>query len=162
MEALANLGVDWKLFLAQVVNFVVLLFILRRYAYRPMLEFLEKRSSRIEQGLKDAEAAQAKLREMEEKEKEVLSAARHEAKGILTAAEETAKKHGETIVAKTEAEVKRMLAEAEKKIAEEKEKLLAEAKQEIAETVMLAVEKVVREKVDTTKDKELIETAIRS
>lgn len=162
MEALENLGVDWKLFLAQAINFVVLLFILRRYAYKPMLAFLEERSSRIEKGLKDAEAAQKKLKEMEEKEKETLAAARREAKGILTAAEEAAKKHGEALIAKTEMQVKRTLAEAEKKISEEKDKLLSEAKAQIAEAVMLATEKVVRAKVDATKDRELIETAIRS
>lgn len=157
MEVLAKLGVDWKLLLAQAVNFAVLFWVLRRFAYRPMLDFLEKRAARIEQGLKDAEAAQAKLGEMELKEKNVLSEARTEAKVIIAAAEEGAKKRDAERAAETEAKVKRLLGEAEEKIREEKDKALASAKAEIGELVMLSVEKILREKIDATKDKELIE-----
>lgn len=160
MEALANLGIDWKLFLAQAINFLVLLFILRRYAYKPMLEFLEKRSDRIEQGLRDAEAAQAKLAQMEAKEKETLVAARNEARAIVSAAEEAAKKRDTERLAETEAKTKRFLEDARVKIEEEKQKVLAEAKQEIAEVVALSVEKILKEKVDASKDKELIEKMV--
>src|SRR3989344_7570422 len=153
MEALANLGIDWKLFLAQAVNFLILLFILRRYAYRPMLEFLQKRSERIEKGLKDAEAATQKLSEMGEKEKKVRKDARHEAKALIEAAETSAKKRDAERLAETELKTKRFLEEARTKIEEEKKKSIAEVKQEIAEVVTVAVEKVLREKMDTTKDR---------
>jgi len=160
MEALANLGIDWKLFLAQAVNFLILLFILRRYAYRPMLEFLEKRSDRIEKGLKDAEAATKKLSEMGEKEKKVLKDARHEAKALIEAAEISAKKRDAERLAETELKTKRFLEEARTKIEDEKKKSIAEVKQEIAEVVTVAVEKVLREKMDTTKDRELIKQMV--
>lgn len=161
MEIFAKLGVDWKLLLAQVVNFAILFWILRRFAYRPMLEFLEKRSERIEKGLKDAEAAKHKLSEMEEKEKEVLAAARHEARAILSAAEEGAKKRDAERLAETEAEAKRFLEDARIKIGEEKQKILSEAKREIAEVVSLSVEKILKEKVDTEKDQKIIEARTR-
>lgn len=157
MEALANLGVDWKLFLAQAVNFLILLFILRRYAYRPMLEFLEKRSERIEKGLQDAEAATKKLSEMEEKEKKVLMVARSEAKTLIEAAETAAKKRDAEHLLVTEDKAKRFLEEARTKIEEEKKKVLLEAKQEIVEVVALSVEKILKEKVDKEKGKEIIE-----
>ena len=160
MEALANLGIDWKLFLAQAVNFLILLFILRRYAYRPMLEFLQKRSERIEKGLKDAEAATQKLSEMGEKEKKVLKDARHEAKALIEAAETSAKKRDAERLAETELKTKRFLEEARTKIEEEKVKAVSEAKQEIAEVVALSVEKILKEKVDKGKDKEIIEKMI--
>ena len=160
MEALANLGIDWKLFLAQAVNFLILLFILRRYAYRPMLEFLEKRSDRIEKGLKDAEAATKKLSEMGEKEKKVLKDARHEAKALIEAAEISAKKRDAERLAETELKTKRFLEEARTKIEDEKKKSIAEVKQEIAEVVALSVEKILKEKVDKAKDREIIEKMI--
>ncbi len=161
MEALANLGIDGKLFLAQAVNFLILLFILRRYAYKPMLEFLEKRTERIDKGLRDAEAAQVKLSEMEEKEKEVLKAARNEAKTMVAAAEESAKKRDAERLAETEARVKKLLFDAEAKIAEDRTKMLDQAKSELAETVVLAVEKVLREKVDMAKEREMIEKTLK-
>ncbi len=156
MEALANLGIDWKLLLAQAINFLVLLFILRRYAYRPMLEFLEKRSVRIEQGLKDAEAAHVKLAAMEAKERETLIVARNEARAIVDSAEASAKKRDALRLAETEEKTKQFLEDARVKIDEEKQKILVEARQEIAEVVALSVEKILREKVDAAKDKELI------
>src|SRR3989344_8262437 len=119
MEVLAKLGIDWKLLLAQAVNFAVLFWVLRRFAYQPMLDFLEKRTVRIERGLKDAEAATAKLSELEVKEKAVLGEARTEAKAIIAAAEESAKKRDTEHTLATEAKVKRLLEEAEVKIREE-------------------------------------------
>lgn len=157
MEVLAKLGVDGKLLLAQAVNFAVLFWVLRRFAYKPMLDFLEKRTVRIEQGLKDAEAAKEKLSAMEVKEKAVLADARKEAQAIITLAETSAKKRDAERGAQTEAKMKRLLADAQMKITEEHDKALAKAKAEIGELVVLSVEKILREKIDVAKDKELIE-----
>ncbi|MBP9728175.1 MAG: F0F1 ATP synthase subunit B [Candidatus Moranbacteria bacterium] len=161
MEVLAKLGVDWKLLLAQAVNFAVLFWVLRRFAYQPMLDFLEKRTVKIEQGLKDAEAATAKLSLMEAKEKAVLTDARTEAKNIIALAEESAKKRDAEHALATEAKVKRLLEEAQMKIAEEKDKVMTGAKEEIGELVMLSVEKILREKIDATKGKEMMEKMVK-
>lgn len=161
MEALANLGIDWRLFAAQAVNFLILLFVLRRYAYRPMLEFLEKRSERIEQGLKDAEVAQMKLAEMEIQEKKVLATARDEARIIISTAEVSAKKRDDLRLLETEAKTKRFLDEAMVKIEEEKKRMLLEVRQEIAEVVALSVEKILKEKIDGEEERKLIEQMVK-
>lgn len=161
MEALANLGIDWRLFVAQGVNFLILLFVLRRYAYRPMLEFLEKRSQRIEQGLKDAEAAQVKLAEMEASEKKILASARDEARVIINTAEASAKQRDALRLMETEAKVKHSLDEAMVKIEEEKKKMLLEVRQEISAVALLAVEKILKEKIDAEKDAQLIEKMLK-
>ena len=160
MEALANLGIDWKLLTAQAVNFLILLFVLRRFAYRPMLDFLEQRSDRIEQGLKDAEAAQVKLAQMEEREKATLAAARSEARSIVEAAEAIAKKRDAERLIETEAATKRFTEEARVKIEEEKQKALTEAKQEIAQVVTASVEKILKETVDAAKDQDIIKKSL--
>lgn len=156
MDVFAKLGIDWKLLLAQAVNFGILFWVLRRFAYKPMLDFLESRSARIDKGLKDAEAAQSKLASMEEKEKQVLVDARNEARSIITLAETSAKKRDADRMKETEEKTKRFLDDARMKIEEEKQKILMEAKQEIAEIVSLSVEKILKEKVNATKDKELL------
>ena len=56
-ELITKLGIDWKFLIAQIVNFLVLLFVLYKFAYGPILAMLEKRQKKIEKGLKDAEAA---------------------------------------------------------------------------------------------------------
>ena len=157
MEALANLGIDWKLLLAQVVNFVVVLLVLKHFAYQPMLKLLDERTAKIEKGLADAENAGKKLGEMEVREKAVLSEARSEAKRILAEADEAAQKRDAAKIAETEARVKKLLQESEAKMSADQKKMLEEAKQELAGTVLLAVEKILREKMDSAKEKELIE-----
>ncbi|MEI8097123.1 MAG: F0F1 ATP synthase subunit B [Candidatus Moraniibacteriota bacterium] len=156
MDVFAKLGIDWKLLIAQAVNFGILFWVLRRFAYKPMLDFLESRTERIDKGLKDAEAAQLKLSSMEEKEKQVLIEARNEARSIITLAEASAKKRDADRLKETEEKTKRFLDDARMKIEEEKQKILTEAKQEITEIVALSVEKILKEKVGTEKDKELI------
>lgn len=146
MEALANLGIDWKLLLAQVVNFAILLLVLKRYAYKPMLQMLDERTVKIERGLQDAEAASVKLREMEEKEKAILSEARAEAKKIIAETDEAAKKRDAMKTAETEERVKKLLADAEVKMNDDRTKMLSDAKSELAETVVMAVEKILKER----------------
>lgn len=57
MELLNALGIDWKILLAQFVNFAVLVFVLWKFAYKPIFKFLEDRKNKIEEGIKNAEQA---------------------------------------------------------------------------------------------------------
>ncbi len=161
MDALAQLGIDWKLLLAQVVNFGILLFILKRFAYQPMLQLMDERSAKIEKGLKDAEAAEQKLRSIEEEEKSILANARQEAKGLLTEADKAAKERDAASVAATESRVQKLLSDAEAKLEDDRVRMIEDAKRELSETVMSAVEKILREKVDAAKESELIAKHLR-
>lgn len=162
LELFAKLGIDWKLLIAQIINFLVLLFILYKFAYGPILAMLEKRQKKIEKGLKDADAAHKKLAESEEKEKEILKHARVEAKGIIEKAREIAEKEKSEIADEAKAQSKKILTAAKAEIEREKQKTLAEIKTEIGGLVIYAAEKLVGEKIDEGKDKELIEKAIKS
>ena len=160
MEVLAKLGVDWKLLVAQVINFLVLLWVLRRFAYRPMLEFLEKRTKRIESGLRDAKRATEKLSEIEAKEREVLEEARKESTAMIARARESAEKTAEKIMIESREESERVLNETRKKIGAERESMRAEMKRELAGLVLLATEKVLAEKLKDANDTELIRKAV--
>lgn len=148
MDALAQLGIDWKLLLAQVVNFGILLFILKRYAYQPMLQLMDERAARIEKGLKDAEAAEQKLRSVEEEEKAILAGARQQAKELLVETDKAAKERDALKLSETEARVKKLFSDAETKLEDDRARMIEDAKRELSETVMLAVEKILKEKTD--------------
>ncbi len=160
MEVLAKLGVDWKLLLAQVVNFLILLFVLRRFAYKPMLKFLDDRSKKIETGLRDAKRATEKLSEIEAKEREVLEEARKESVAMIARARESAEKTAEKIMIESREESERVLNETRKKIAVERESMRTDMKRELAGLVLLATEKVLNEKLKSTDDAELIRKAV--
>lgn len=159
-ELLSKLGIDWKLLIAQIVNFLILLFILYKFAYGPIVAMLEKRQKKIEQGLKDAEAARRNLEKSEEKQKEILKKARADFKVIVEKAHTQAEKSKSEIAAEAKAQAERILADAKVQIGREKEKTIREIKSEIGGLVIAAAEKVIGERLDEDKDKKLIERAI--
>ena len=160
MEILSKLGIDWKLLIAQAVNFLVLLWVLKRYAYGPILRALESRTERIEQGLKDAETSRAQLDAAREEEKKLLSAAREEARAILSQAEVSAKKRDAKMLDETKQKIDRMIAEADVHLAEQQSKLLREAKTEIVDAGLLATKQILGEKVDTGLNQEIVRQSL--
>jgi len=72
MELFNALGINLKILIAQFINFAIFFFVLYKFAYKPMLKFLDDRKQKIEQGLNNAEKANNKLIELEEKEKEII------------------------------------------------------------------------------------------
>lgn len=160
MEALTKLGIDWKLLLAQAVNFLVLLWVLKRYAYGPILRALEARTKRIEQGLRDATASKERLSAVHEEGKQIVAVAREEAREILLRSEETAKKRDASMLSETKAKIDRMIAETDAHLAEKQATLLREAKAEIAEVVLLATKRILNERVTVSVDEELVERSL--
>ncbi len=160
MEVLHKLGIDWKLLIAQGVNFLILLYILKRFVYKPMLAFLDERAGKIESGLHNAEAATKRLEEAEKEHKELLTEAQKQARNIVDEALAVAKRRDNEQLEKTKAEVAALLEAGQKNIAEERERALREAKQELGELVVLATEKLAGIKVDAEKDNELIQKSL--
>ena len=160
-ELIKTFHIETNLLLAQIVNFSIVLWVLYKFAYKPILKTLNDRTERIEKGLKDSEEASVKLTEMMEKEKEILTKAKKEAQEIIKKSEGEAKKNAEDILEQAKEQNKKMIDVAKESIEQEKRKILAEAKSEIAGLVMAATEKVIGEKIDANKDKELIEKSIK-
>mgnify|MGYP001602611183 CR=1 FL=1 len=159
-ELVKTFHIDASLLLAQLVNFTIVLFVLYRFAYKPILKTLNDRTGKIEKGLKDAEDAQNKLAEMEKKEKEVLAQAKEEGQKIISAAEATARKNKEELLLETKQQAEKLLSDAGKKIEEEKSKMISDVRSEVAGLVVMATEKILNEKIDAKKDSELIKKSI--
>ncbi|HCU70413.1 MAG TPA: ATP synthase F0 subunit B [Candidatus Moranbacteria bacterium] len=160
MELLNNLGINGKLLVAQIINFLILLFVLHKFAYGPVVKMLETRTKKIEKGLKDAQESQKKLEEISEKEQAVLVEARKQAQEIIKKSEESAILQAQEIVVSAKKQSQKILETAQKQIEQEKVKILAEVKAEVAGLVVMATEKIINEKLDETKDGELIRKSI--
>lgn len=160
-ELIKTFHIDWKLIIAQLVNFAIVLFVLKKFAYEPVLKMMNERTNKIEKGLKDAEDAKNKVLEMESKEKEVLKEAREKAQEIIKKSEETANKNKEEIILEAKKQSEKIASEGQKKMEEERNKIMSEVKSEISGLVISATEKLISEKIDKIKDKELIEEAIK-
>jgi F-type H+-transporting ATPase subunit b len=162
MEVLSELGIDWKMFLAQIFNFLILLWALKRFAYPAILKMLEERTARIEKGLADAKAAAQKLEEIGEQEKKVLAEAREAAAKLLKDAEAMAKKNSEAAQQKAREDAERLIELAHRQLAAEKAQMVSEAKAELSGVIIAAIEKILVHKIDAAKDDELIKAALRT
>ena len=160
MEILANLGVDGRILLAQIVNFFILLWVLNRFVYRPLLAVLEKRSAAIEQGLRDAKEAKQQLDTAREEAAKITHQAQTEAKAIITEVSASAKRERELAVTETKARIDQMLAAGERQLAEERARMLSEVRNELARLVVLATGKVLRKSVDKGENERLVSEAL--
>lgn len=161
-ELIKTFHIETNLLLAQIVNFAIVLFVLYKFAYGPILKTLNDRTEKIEKGLKDSEEASKKLSDITEKEKEVLTKAKKEAQEIIKKSEDEAKKNAEMILSEAKEKTEKAVSDAKKLIEQEKNKMMNEVKADVSELVALAAGKVLGEKVDAKKDKELIEKSLKN
>jgi len=162
MELFGALGLNVKILIAQFVNFAILLFVLYKFGYKPMFKLLEDRKKKIEQGVRDAERSGEKLKEIEEKEKKVLAAAKKEAFVIIEKAKEQAEKRQGEIIKKAKEEVGEIINQEKAKIQQEKAKTLKEIKKEVVDLVAVSLEKILGEQIDGKKDEEIIKKLVSS
>ena len=159
-ELLKTFHVDVKLMIAQLVNFVIVLAVLYKFAYGPISKALTERTEKIEKGLKDAKEANKKLEESTQKQEDIMKKARLEGQAIIDKSQNQAKKSAAEITGKAQEQADKALKDAQEKIQQEKEKATEELRKEVGQLVVTATEKVIGEKMDESKDKELVKNAI--
>ena len=157
MEILEKFGVEPVLLLAQIVNFAILLFILKRFLYKPILKVLEERKNKIETSMKQSEQIQKKFEEMGVKQQEILDNARKESGQIIDGAKSEAKTLASQIQIEASNQAQLSLKRAQETLALEKQKMVSEAKKEIVSVVTAATQRVIS-KVMTKKDKDTLVT----
>lgn len=152
-----GLGINWKILIGQAINFAVLLFILKRFAYKPFLNLLEKRKTGIEEGIKKTEEAEKSLQNIRGMSDKIKENSEKEAGEILRKAELRAQDRAKELADLAGKERQKMLEAAkigiEKEIIEEKKT----RDREVMEKTLLLAEKFLNEKLTEEKDKKLIE-----
>lgn len=160
-ELVKTFHIDIKILLAQIINFALVLAVLYKFAYKPILKTLNARTRKIEKGIKHAEDMSHKLAELEKKEREVITEARKESQKIIAVSQISAEKNKEEIICEAKAQSEKILEDARKKIEEEKKKMFLEIKSEVADLAILATEKILKEKIDNKNNEGLIVRAIK-
>ena len=140
-------GIDWKLLIAQSVNFVILLVLLSYFVYGPVIRLLKDRADKIANGLKDAEAAATQLAQTATEKGVILSEAEHEATKIVARAEEKGKEERAAILKNAETRAEAVLKDAQLETAEAQRKALKNSEAEVARVAVLAAEKILRSNV---------------
>ncbi len=150
-ETADTFGWNWKLFLSQVISFVIVVLLLRRFAYKPILAILEERRRKIEEGQLNAEKIKKELAEAEKRYQEILAKANADAQKMIDEARESAahlseRKQQEAITA-----AEQIIAKAQEAAAIEHERTMESLKHELGRLVVETTAKVT-EKVLTQED----------
>lgn len=138
-------GIDAKLIVVQVVNFVILLALLSYYLYKPVLKVLADREEKVAQGVKDAENAAKALATAEDEKQEIVSAAHKEAEDVASRAKAHADKKAADIASTAEEKAASILSVAELKAERIKIQAQKDSEAEVAKVAVLATEKLLKQ-----------------
>ena len=153
-EIFGKLGIDPKLLIAQAVNFILLLIILQRIGYKPILKMLNDRTEKIEKSLKQAKKIEEELANTEETKVAEIKKAKYEAQEIIKQANELVAKKSQEMIEITKMKTQEIVASAKQEIKAEKESSVQEAKKEIAEISIQIAKKIIKNNFDESKEKE--------
>ena len=154
-------GLNWKLFLAQLINFAIVLFVLWKWVWKPVTSGMEARTKKIEDSLLTANKIENEKILFEEWKSAEMSKARTEATSIINEAKTTAVRTKDQILEQTKLEQQGIIDRTKVQLAKEQELAVSEAKQQLAELVVIATEKLLRSKLDTKSDQKLINAALK-
>ncbi len=150
-------GVDLPKLAFQIVNFLLILYLLNRFLFKRVLSLLDERGERISKGLEDAEAA-ARDRELARAEREAaLDEARKEAQTMIARATKIAEDSRAEIVAAARAEAEKVAARATEEITAEKQRAIAELRSQVADLALEAAGRLVKSEMNAPTQRRLVE-----
>jgi F-type H+-transporting ATPase subunit b len=135
-------GWNWRLFLSQVVSFTIVALLLRRFAYKPILDVLEQRRQQIAEGLLNAEKIKKQLAEAEQRHAEILAKANGVAQKMIDEARTSSAHIAERKQQEAVAAAEQIIAKAREATAIEHERTMAELKRELGRLVVNTTAKV--------------------
>lgn len=164
-EAMSDLagrfGIKWQVLFAQGVNFLIVIFLLWKFAFKPIVATIDERQKTIADGLRYTEEMKVKLAEAEQKHDEIIRKASQEAGTIIQEARQTAKDFAERQARETAERTEQMLAKARETIEMERKKMLAEVRAEIARLVVATTSRVLSRDLSDQERSRYLESASR-
>lgn len=141
-ETLDALGIYWPKLIAQMVNFAIVLFILWKFAYRPVLKILEERRQKVAEAMINAQKAREELARTEAQRQQVLAETNAQANKLIEEARAAAARVQEQETQKAIREAEQIVSKAREAAALERIRMLADVKRELGRLVVTTTSKV--------------------
>ena len=151
---------DPGLFIWTVLTFLLLLTVLAKFAWKPLLSMLDERQRSIEDSLLSAEKARKELEGINKDSEAIISKAKTEAQSIVTDAKSAAEKLKEDIIAKANQEASGQLEKAKNQIGTEKDKALLEIRKEVVDLSINVAEKIIKKNISKDDNTAIINESI--
>ncbi len=145
-------------FIWQLVNFFVLLFLLRKFLYGPVTEMLDKRSSKIESDLEEARRQKEEAKELKEQRQQELKEARQKAQKIINEAEERGEERAEEIINEAEEEAARIKERRMAEIEQARQEAADELRREVSSISLQVAGKFLQQELDREDQEKIIES----
>ncbi len=155
------LSVNPGLIIWTIVIFVLLLLLLRKIAWIPLIKALNNRENTINSALENAEKQRKETEELLEKNKQILAEANSNSMKIINDGKEAANRIKDDIIAKANEESRKILEQAKKEIETQKESMIDQIKDEIADVAIKAAEKIIIDNLNAEKQKKVINEFIK-
>jgi F-type H+-transporting ATPase subunit b len=159
--AAAHSGVNWGDILFQLFMFIVLMALLKKFAWGPLMGIMQQREEHVANEITAAENSRAEAKKLLEEQRALLKEARSEAQGLI----ENAKKQGdiqrEEIIAVARTEAERIKESAKLEIDQQKEKAVAAIREQVASLSVLIASKVIEKELNAADQDKLINEYIQ-
>jgi F-type H+-transporting ATPase subunit b len=139
-----------------VIIFIVLAYVLAKWAFPPLLGYAAAREARIQEALEEARQARAEAQRYLEEQRQELASARQHAQQLIAEGRTAAERERQEMIARTRREQDDLLARARQDIASEREKAVESLRREVVELALLAAGKVIGHRVDESEDRRLV------
>ena len=154
------LGLNLPMLIAQIVGFLVLLYILSKLLYRPLLKVMDERAARIKESLEAAERAKEQAAASQEQMQEDMRKAREEGQQMIAQARDVASRFRDEEMAKAREEIAAERAKAEADIQRERDAAIEDLRQEFAGLAISAAERVVERSLSESDHRSIIDRVL--
>ena len=159
-SGIAALGINLPGLIAQLINFAILLVILRMFLYKRVMNVLDERKRRIQEGLDAASQAASQASASEAEARRVMDEARAEGREAVARAQEQALRLREQLEAQARADAEQIVTRAREEVALERDQAIAQLRREFADLTVTAAERVIHQSLDRTAHQRLIEETL--
>jgi F-type H+-transporting ATPase subunit b len=156
-----GIGINIPLFIAFVINFIILFALLSFFAYKPITKMLEQRQAKIKESMEQAEKIRQETARSEEEIKAHLEKARKEGQGVIVQATQIGERLREEAKQGARQEAESLIAKARSEIQRERDKSIEDLRAEFADIAILAAEKVIKETLDKKKHRKIIDEVLK-
>lgn len=152
---------DPGLFVWTILTFLLLVFVLAKFAWKPLLKMLQDREDMVRSSLEDAEKAKSELERLNEESEAIMAKARSEAQSILADGKAAAEKVKDDLIAKSKEQANKIREDAGNQIQVEKDKAISEIKKEVVNLTLSVAEKLIQKNLSDADNKSLIEESLK-
>ncbi|MCX7643042.1 MAG: F0F1 ATP synthase subunit B [Armatimonadetes bacterium] len=147
---------DWKWIISQTIAFLILYWLLRKFAFAPVQQILREREERVRKAIEDAEQKRAEMEQLRAEYEQRLAHIEEEARTRLQEAMQQAYQARDALLAEAREQAERILQRAQEQIALEREKLMVELRDFVVDMAVLIAEKLIERSLDHKAHHELI------